>query len=323
MWVRATLCAVILLLSGAACDLLEEGKSTPNLSTASALTPTPAGFPTQVRNSMPSPTVLPTPEPTVASRLEDQLPRTVFEAFHDSFYSGCSEPPFEELSVAQTWSGEGDSLLEFLPPDGTYFLVVDTVPLAAEWSFDSVVETAEGRRSRSLSVTSVVPDVATDAQEWCTESFGAKATQTFEVTATNLTWTLYLITTNGGRELPKTVAGALSGYYGDCPALPAIRRLEVGGTWTSSEEAGERSLEFNSTPPFYFLGVHFDPEDSDWSFQSTDVSGDWRSAGPAVNSLSRQVTDFSAICPQSSSPHHLEVVSAGGSWTVFLIISIR
>ena len=67
------------------------------------------------------------------------------------------------------------------------------------------------------------------------------------------------------------------------------------------------------------LGVAFEPDDDDWYFRSINVSGDRKWAGPSVTSSSGQQIDFTWTCPTSESPHHLDIDSTGGSWTVYLI----
>jgi len=247
------------------------------------------------------------------------LPRDVYESFVDAFYGGCSEPPFEDLRVLGKWPGEEDTQIRFTPPRGTYFLAVVGSPLGSTWHFDSVLETSRGKKSQSLHIDSTVPDELTDAQEWCTTGYGITTADYLQVDAANVAWTVYLVAPNGTEALPDTVVGALSGYYGVCPALPAIVELEATVVGTSAEGGTSRSIQFTGSAPHYFLGVRFEPNQEKWYFRSVNVRGDWKAAGPSVSSKSGERIDFTAICPQTSSPHHLDVEPEGGSWTVFLI----
>ena len=111
-------------------------------------TPSPTNTPTVQPTNTPTPTPELTPTPSVI--LQQQLPRKVFEKFYGDFYSGCVEPPFENLTVAEVWSSDRGGFLEFTPPGGTYFWVVEVSPTAGEWHFDSVLETASGRRFQSI-----------------------------------------------------------------------------------------------------------------------------------------------------------------------------
>lgn len=246
------------------------------------------------------------------------MPRDVWEEFYDDFYSGCSEPPFESLKVLRTWTNTGNDRLVFTPPGGTYFLVLVANPTESTWRFDSVIET-RGRRYQSLHVDSSVADEIADAQEWCTTGFGTIPTRVMNIEATGLGWTLFLVSSQGAEPLLTKVADALGGYYGLCPPLPALEDLQVLQMWTSNEGITGRSLEFVGSPPHYFLGVRFETTAEGWFFRSVNISGDWRVSGPSVSSNSGEKMDFTAICPSSSSPHHLDLEAGGGSWTVYLI----
>ena len=203
----------------------EVTRSTPTLTPTATPTPTPTFVPTPT--STPSPTATPTLTPTPTIRLQDQLPRNVYEAFYDTFYSGCFEPPFEDLKVLKTWSGESNTDIEFTPSNGTYYLVVVGTPQQSQWSFDSVRETAQGRKFQSLHIDSSAPDDRTDAQQWCTTGFGIILPDHLHVEATNVAWTVYLISPQGAEAVPQLVAGALTGYYEACPGVPPIGDLGI------------------------------------------------------------------------------------------------
>ena len=276
----------------------------------------------------PAPLASPTPAPILARPggtlgaagviLEEQLPRDVFEEFHDGFYGTCTEPPFEELRLVNSWSGDSGDRIEFTPPHGTYFLAVIGNPLEASWHFDSVLERSLGRKFQSLRIDSTVPEELSDAQEWCSAGFGIAVPRELHINAINVSWGVFLIAPEGATALPRGVARALDGYYGICPERSPIEDLEVTVLGNGESDA---SMEFVGRPPHYYLGVHFEPTLKVWSFRSVNVSGNWRAAGPAVSSASGELIDFTATCPSSPGLHHLEIESQGGRWVVYLITS--
>ena len=101
--------------------------------------------------------------------------------------------------------------------------------------------------------------------------------------------------------------------------MPPIDSLEYRVIGRSSETGIGDLIVFTGKPPHYFLGVYLQPTETDWHFRSVNVSGDWRSEGPRVKSDTGSMIDFTAICPASSSTHHLEVEWSGGEWTLYLI----
>ena len=265
------------------------------------------------------------PEPTVqvsqpvSIALKSQLPRNVYEEFESSFYESCPRPIRERLSVTGSWSGRGDEEVRFLPPDDTYYLVVVGEPEMASWHFDSVLDSGNGR-FESLTISSDAHEHLTDAQQWCSSGFGVSTRDTLEIDSSGVSWTVYLIEPVNEEPLTEMLRGSLDGYYDLCPELPPIDSL-AARVLGSGE--GDATLDFRGTPPHYFLGVLFEPAIQGWSFGSVDVRGDWRSLGPAVSHESGDTIGFSAICPTSASSHHLEVVSRGGRWTVYLITTSR
>ena len=88
--------------------------------------------------------------PAVQTGQQEHMPRKVFEEFESSFYGGCTEPPFELLRVARSWSGTGSENLRFIPPDGTYFLVLVGSPNGQNWRFDSTKESSSGKKYQSV-----------------------------------------------------------------------------------------------------------------------------------------------------------------------------
>ena len=323
-------------LKGSKSDLqAASGPTTGNDSTAQkAVTPvvlptvsipqTPVVLPTV---SMPqTPVVLPTvsiPQltgliPSSRTKLEAQLLRSVFEELESNFYGGCAEPPNDRLRISKTWSGSGVDEIEFVPPSGTYFLVLAGQPRDSQWHFDSTLETSTGRRHQSLHIDSSVPDDVTDAQEWCTEGFGITVPDLLHIDAQNLGWKVYLVREGIGEELPRTVASALTGYYGLCPPTPPIESLQAQVIGRSSGGSIKDSLSFVGSAPHYFLGIDFKPTEDHWYFRSVNVSGDWESAGPRVSSTSGETIDFTATCPSSSRPHHLDLEAMGGEWVMYL-----
>ena len=138
-------------------------------------------------------------------RLAEMLPRDVFEQFEDDFYGGCSEPPFDRLRISASWSAEGERDIEFRPPRGSYFLVLRANPSGKAWRFDSVLESARGRRHQSLHVDSTAPDELTDAQQWCSTGSGITVPDVLHVDSQNIAWTVYLVTPDGTDPLPREV----------------------------------------------------------------------------------------------------------------------
>ena len=271
-----------------------------------------AGLPPAVP---PSPAPTPTPARTPDLSLRSQLPVAMYEEFVDSFYAGCSEPPFDDLGVVRTWSGSGDSRIEFPAPSGTYFLALVADPVEGEWRFDSVLESASGRRFQSLQVGSTVPDDLTSAQEWCGRGGGLLG-DALHIESAGLAWTVYLVGTSGENPIPRDAVRALSGYYGACPAQPPIESLKA---IVLASGEGPATASFTFSPPYYFLGVLFEPVESEWAFQSVVASGDWTGSGPALTSGAGERIDFQARCPQTAGSHRLEVASFGGHWTVYVI----
>ncbi len=95
--------------------------------------PTPTPTPRPTPTIAPTPTMVPTPTPTSTPvpqiRLQQELPRRVWEEFFDNYYSSCSKPAFETLGVVESWSGgQGEREITFTPPSGSYFLVLLTQP---------------------------------------------------------------------------------------------------------------------------------------------------------------------------------------------------
>ena len=101
--------------------------------------------------------------------------------------------------------------------------------------------------------------------------------------------------------------------------MPPIDRLEAQVIAWSSETSIGDLIAFTGKSPRYFLGLDFQPTETGWHFRSVDVRGDWRTEGPRVQSDTRSTIDFTAICPTSSSSHHLEVEWSGGEWALYLI----
>ena len=138
------------------------------------------------------------------------LPRDVFEQFEDDFYGGCSEPPFDRLRISASWSAEGERDIEFRPPRGSYFLVLRANPSGKAWRFDSVLESARGRRHQSLHVDSTAPDELTDAQQWCSTGSGITVPDVLHVDSQNIAWTVYLVTPDGTDPRPRNGDSPLS-----------------------------------------------------------------------------------------------------------------
>ena len=337
-WVELVCQGALVEAGGSAANAAPEPKSgpfaTPSPAVAVAL-PTPPRPPSQARSSrtsVPTSATLPVvpatttetelpaaTSPAARTALEEQLPRTVFEEFEASFYSGCLEPPLNRLAIARQWSARGPDTLRFIPPNGSYFLVLTGEPSGSGWRFDSTLEDSRGRRHQSLHIDGVVPDDLTDAQKWCSQGSGVTLAHIVEVDAANVAWTVYLIEEGPGEELPRQVLTALTGYYGSCPPMPAIDRLEAQViAWSSEARIGDL-IAFVSKPPHYFLAVQFQPSETSWYFRSVDVRGDWRTEGPRVQSDTRSTIDFTAICPTSPSSHHLDMDWSGGEWVLYLI----
>ncbi len=296
----------------------------------STLTPTPSAtsllvppMPTSTREPtltpIHTPTLTPTLIPTPSIQLQAELPRNVWEKFYAAFYDECPKPQFDSLKVMKTWTNTGNSEVEFTLASETYFLAVGISPTDPIWEFDSVLDTSTGKRFQSLHLDSTVPDDVVDAQAWCQSGFGIALPDVLHIESRGLRWTLYLVSSAGLEPLPRPVAGALAGFYGVCPPMPSIEEFRVVETWTSQLGITGRSLEFIGSPPHFILGVKFKPEVNDWYFRSVNISGDWRSLGPNVSSSSGETINFTATCPSTSSPHHLDVEADGGSWSVYLI----
>jgi len=174
------------------------------------------------------------------------LPRAVFEQFSSSFYEGCVEPPFDQIKVSRVWSGEEGDRISFVPPGGSYFLVLVGAPSGPEWSFNSFLQDPRGGKRDALRIDSSVPDGLTDTQLGCTRGPGVPVADVLHVESLALSWTVYLVAPSGRDFLPTPVAGAMTGYYGTCPAIPPIedlKSMELG-----TDEASD-VLEFRATPP--------------------------------------------------------------------------
>ena len=191
-----------------------------------ATQPAPSADDQSVTGSAPSPTPVIAREPSrpptelpkaSRSRLKDQLPRDVFEQFEDSFYGTCTKPPFEDLNIAESWSGVESDQIEILPPRGTYYLVLVGAPSEPAWRFDSVLESQRGRRFQSLRIDSSIPDNLTDAQARCQQGSGMLLPDVLRIESLNLAWPVYLIAPVGTDAPSREVLAALSGYYSNCP----------------------------------------------------------------------------------------------------------
>ena len=270
-----------------------------------------------VSSQAPTP-LTPTATPRATVRLREQLPRDVFEQFESDFYAGCTDPPFDELNVAKAWSGDGSDTLRFTPPTGSYFLALVGSPSGQTWVFDSVVRDLHGRRWQSLQINSSLADDVINAQQWCSSGFGVSPQITLEIKATNLEWSVYLVTVGGTVPLPETVVAALEGYYGGCPPIPPMGDLEAT---MLGDGIGAATLPFEATPPTSFLGVRFEPDSDEWFFGSSNVSRNSSLTGPRVSSQSGERIAFTSMCPASKSSRHLEIEADGGRWIVYLIAS--
>jgi hypothetical protein len=260
----------------------------------------------------PAPTPVPSPPD---GGLAAQLPRDVYEEFVDLFYeTTCPIPPLGDLQIAKSWKGQGDGDIEFHSPEGRYFLTVLGEPQEQEWRFDSVLESGSGDRTSSLHIESSAADDLSDSQGWCSTGRSVLS-DILHITSIGLKWRLMLVVPGEASGLPRQVAQALSGFY-VCPPDPRIESLSAH---VIGRGVGAQLIEFVSIPPRNYLGVKFEPEQSDWSFRSLNVSGNWSALGPAVSSFSGELIDFTSVCPSESSTHHLEIEAEGGSWTVYAI----
>ncbi len=288
---------------------------------ASPTAPTPGAIATQPRSGLTStPPSAPTPQPGnldagAALTLKSQLPKKLYEEFESSFYGGCPTAIRERLSVTGSWSGRGDEEIRFLPPDGTYYLVVAGEPEMTTWHFASVIDSSNGK-FESLAINSGAPEHLSDAQQWCTSGLGMSPRHTLEIDSLGMSWTVYLIEPVNEAPLTTKLKGALDGYFDLCPEMPPIDSFTAQVLGTGDADA---TLDFTATPPYYILGVLFEPAVQGWSFDSVDVRGDRRSLGPAVSHESGDTLGLSATCPTSASSHHLEIESTGGRWTAYLI----
>lgn len=284
-------------------------------------TPTPTATPTPTPRPIPTPTPIPTPRPTPTPgpRLQQQLPRHVYEGFYRAFYEGCRIPAFESLRVLQQWTGNQNKRIEFRPPEGSWFLAVVGAPQATFWSFTALVESPGGQKYQVLTINNSAGDT-NNAHMWCSTGRSI-IPYLLETQPVNVVRTVFLVAPGAGDPLPRSVATALQGFYGDCPEKPSIYQLHASILATSrSAVQGTMTIPFDVRPPFYFLAVDFDPQQSTWHFRSIDSSANWRSLGPSVSSADGRRMDFSAVCPQSPSPHRLEVDWSGGQWTLYLIM---
>ncbi|MDO8531354.1 MAG: hypothetical protein Q7T26_04170 [Dehalococcoidia bacterium] len=275
-------------------------------------------FPTSDSYAAQPPVALATVTPD-AIKLRSELPRDVYEQFYNDFYAGCVDPPRDKLGVAKTWSGTGNSTVIIPPQFGTYFLVLIANPSSSGWRFDSVLDTGSSGKKQSLRVSSTAPTVLTDSQEWCTMGAGVPRPYALEIQSQNLAWTVHLVTSGGQSVLSKAVNDSLSGYYGVCPAVPPVGSLGVLRTWSSTQGNMQQSIEFAGGPPFYFLGVRFEPLQKEWSFESTEINGNRRVAGPKVSYQTGERVNFTATCPDGPGLGHLDIQSQGGDWTIYLI----
>ena len=294
--------------------------------------PTATPRPGSTATSMATPTATPKPAPTgtlkptpTATRppvvLKEQLPRDVYQQFHNDWYaSGCGQPPLERLGIARQWSGTEPGQVDLSVPKGTYFLVVQVSPNSTEWSLNSVYR-AGGRRWESLRLSSAVPEDLAAAQKWCSSWAMVQPVNQLQIDATGVEWTLSLVT-EGGRIPISTelrMVEALTGYYGVCPPDPPEESLRVVESWSSGEFGATTEIEYTTLVPFTYLLLTFDPNAKEWWFDSVDRSGDWTSQGPAVSSASGRTMDTTSLCPESHSLHTLEVESSGGDWTIWLV----
>lgn len=296
-------------------DALTQPRRTPTL--VPTLTPRPRPTPTIIPTLtvVPTPTPTSTPEPQI--RLQQELPRRVWEEFFDNYYSSCSKPAFETLGVVESWSGgQGEREITFTPPSGSYFLVLLTQPEGETWRFNSSYATGN-RAFDSLHVSSDVPHETSDSQLWCYSGYGVIFPDTLRIESHDLNWTVFLISPAGKEELSTTIAAPLEGYYGACPPRPGVETLVVSDRWTGGQ--GNRVIEYTVRPPSSFLVVEFEPDSSEWYFESIDRSGDWSVAGPRVSDGNGGAVDTTALCPSSSSPHNLAIETRGGTWTIYHI----
>ena len=284
--------------------------------------PTPAGqatqAPTASTTGTPSPVPTATPTRTVIV-LEEQLPRDVYQEFHNDWYvTSCPEPPLDDLGIARQWSGSGPDSVDIAEPSGTYFLIVRVVPNSSRWHLTSVYR-AGSRRWESLRLSSTVPEELFDTQKWCTSWSAFQPIRQLDIDATGVEWTLSLVTTGGRGLLTNEFREALGGYYGVCPPESPEESLRVVASWSSDEFGASAEIPYTTLVPHTYLVLSFQPSGDQWHFDSVRRSGDWSVQGPAVSSESRSTMDSTSVCPQSSSLHTLEVESSGGDWTVWLV----
>ncbi len=277
-------------------------------------------FNTQASTSQPALTPMPQPTrtPTQANNLASELPSDVYLSFKNDFYGACSEPPFADLHVVKTWTGQGNNDISITDPPGTYFIAVSASPIGSSWFFKSVYETSDGEKFNSLYLDRSIPSTTADSQKWC-GSGPSTIPDTLHIRADNIEWTLYLIAPENGTALPKSIQAALQGYYGACPALPPINQIGFAQTWTSASVGTAGEFGFNAYAPWYFLGVRFQPQMASWGFASTDTNGSWSTSGPHVSSASGERIDFTATCPSTLTSDQLKVSSQGGNWTIYLL----
>ena len=294
------------------------------------LEPTATPRPGPTATSMATPTTTPEPAPTgtlkptpTATRppvvLKEQLPRDVYQQFHNSFYvDTCSEPPVEHLGIARQWSGEGSERIDLAQPSGTYFFVVQVVPDSTEWHLNSTYRVANTRWD-SLRLSSEVPDKLLDAQEWCGTWSVFQPVVQQDIDAAGVEWTLSLIAAGGPDPITDHIREALGGYYGVCPAEPPEESLRVVECWSSDEFGTTADIDYTTLVPFTFLVLDFEPNAQEWRFDSVNRSGGWAMQGPAASSQVGRTIDITALCPSSPGLHALEVRSSGGEWTVWLV----
>ena len=248
--------------------------------------------------------------------LASELPPVVFDQFLNDFYFDCPSPRRTDLTILRSWSSAGDATLRFIPPGGTHFLVVVATTTGPGWRLDCVLN-SHGRRHQPLYLDSSVPERLSDAQAWCTRGLGTSPDSVLDIESRNLDWTVFLVATDGDEPVPEAVMQKLDGFYDLCPPRPLVQELTA--TVLASATTSTASIPFQTSPPHYFIGVHFQPDARNWFFRSADSGGNWSAPGPRVTSGSTELIDFTAIYPQSAGSHHLEIEARGGHWTVYLI----
>lgn len=263
------------------------------------------------------PTQTPVAPPLPAIPLTE-LPERIQEEFQSAFYSDCEPPDFETLRIKMGRSGRGSAQVEYNSPEGRYFLVLVATPSdenGEDWFFDGLLQTSSGEKYRSLTLTSKVPLVLSDAELRCGGVMGSPLLDILGISSKNLAWNVFIVSSDGEEELPTNVGQAvLNGYY-TCPPMPPLEDWEV--TELGSGE-GSAELQFLDTPPHSVLGVQFSPAKEIWWFRSLNIGGDREMLGPIVNTTTGETIDFQAWCLESSAPGHLEIDSDGGIWTVYL-----